>query len=203
MKVQRTRTRLSPDKRREQLLETAKTLILERGLQSFTMEAVARTAEVSSPLVYNYFSSRQALLEQLLVREYEMFALDMEAALSQAKNFQEVVKISVTGNFDHHAPGNILPILLSQPEIASALSTVRKKHAKRNARFLVKSAAEAYNLTIEESQLLVSMSSGASIAAADWATTGGGANNRDKAITTAVQYILAGLEATVNQGKKR
>ena len=56
------RTRLSPAARTDQLLNVAKKMIVSDGLQSFRMESLARMAEVSSPLVYNYFSSRQALL---------------------------------------------------------------------------------------------------------------------------------------------
>ena len=45
MSTTKARTRLSPAARTQQLLATAKTMILEHGLQSFTMEALARTAD--------------------------------------------------------------------------------------------------------------------------------------------------------------
>ena len=51
----KSRTRLSPSARTDQLLDVAKQMILSDGLQAFTMESLARTAAVSSPLVYNYF----------------------------------------------------------------------------------------------------------------------------------------------------
>jgi AcrR family transcriptional regulator len=38
------RTRLSPAGRKKQLLDTAKAMIVEEGLQRFTMEALACTA---------------------------------------------------------------------------------------------------------------------------------------------------------------
>ena len=44
-------------------------MIVEEGLQRFTMQALARTAGVTTPLVYNYFSARQALLKSLFVQE--------------------------------------------------------------------------------------------------------------------------------------
>ncbi|MDG1207361.1 MAG: TetR/AcrR family transcriptional regulator [Pseudomonadales bacterium] len=52
------RTGLSPSARIDQLLDVAKQMIHNDGLQAFTIESLARTAAVSSPLVYNYFSSR-------------------------------------------------------------------------------------------------------------------------------------------------
>ena len=52
---------------KKQLLGIAKAIIFEEGLQRFTMEALALTAGVTPPLIYNYFSGRQALLKSLLV----------------------------------------------------------------------------------------------------------------------------------------
>jgi AcrR family transcriptional regulator len=56
-----------------QLLDCAQTIILERGLSSFTMEALAREAGVSNPLVYKYFATRLAILQELLLRETKRF----------------------------------------------------------------------------------------------------------------------------------
>jgi AcrR family transcriptional regulator len=73
------RTRLSPEARKKQLLDTAREMIVRDGLQHFTMEALARSAGVTAPLVYNYFSSRQMLLQSLLVQEYDSFRLKIVA----------------------------------------------------------------------------------------------------------------------------
>ena len=77
------RTRLSPSARTDQLLDVAKQMIMSDGLQSFTMESLARTAGVSSALVYNYFSSRQVLLQALLEREYRVTG---NALFSEVRN---------------------------------------------------------------------------------------------------------------------
>ena len=69
----RSRTRLSPDARRQQLLDTTQALLISKGLQSFTMEGLAKAAAVSAPLVYNYFANRTELLQALLKREYQRF----------------------------------------------------------------------------------------------------------------------------------
>ena len=66
MSKTRPRTRLAPEARRNQLLDVTREMILQDGLQSFSMEALARAAGVSSPLVYNYFSSRVDTLQSLL-----------------------------------------------------------------------------------------------------------------------------------------
>jgi len=129
------RTRLSPQARHDQLLDTASCMVLDQGLQAFTMEGLAKLAGVSAPLVYNYFANRPALLQALLQREYRNFVDASNAAALEAKTFEDIVRISVTSNFDHQAPGNILPLLLSQPEIAHAIKDQEDKHRRRSARF--------------------------------------------------------------------
>ncbi len=164
---------------------------MESGLQNFTMEALARAAQVSSPLVYNYFKSRKLLLRALLAREFQAYAENLNAQVAGAESFEDVVRISIASNFDHYAQGNILPILQSQPEIAESIVASRVKHGKQMSSYLVQNAAKNYKLTKSQAALVVFMSSGASIAAAEYAALSGG--NRSKTIDTALSYILAGL----------
>jgi len=66
------RQRLSPDQRREQLLDHARRLIVERGMSACSLEEVAVQAGVSKALVYKYFPTRDALLKALVAQEYEI-----------------------------------------------------------------------------------------------------------------------------------
>jgi AcrR family transcriptional regulator len=197
MSSTRPRRRLSPEARRKQLLDVARDVIVADGLQAFTMEGLAKAAEVSSPLVYKYFGSRQDLLRELLTREYHRFVAEALTVGRRATSFEDIVRSSVASNFDHHAPGSILPVLLSQPDIAAAIASERKKHGRQNARFLVRAAADSYHFTKQQAQLAVSMSSGASIAAAELAATIG--LDREETIELAVAYILAGIERIAGQ----
>jgi AcrR family transcriptional regulator len=186
------RTRLSPSARIDQLLDVAKQMIISDGLQSFTVESLARTAAVSSPLVYNYFSSRQALLQALLEREYREIGSALFSEVSKANSFEEVIRMFVANNFDYQAPGNIVPVLLSQPEIADSIRELRKQQGMQTAAYLVENTAKTYKLTVEQAQLAVTMSSGASIAAAEWVAMG--TLDRKQAIDMALAYIKAGME---------
>ena len=188
----RTRTRLPPSARRDQLLDHARTMIVNNGLQRFTMEGLAAIAGVSAPLVYNYFKSRSELLQTLLKREYGVFVEAITSAVSENEDFEDIVRVSVTSNFEHYAPGNVLPLLLSQPEIAVAVRKLREKHGQQVARFLVRAAARQYKLDKEYAQLMVTMSSGASIAASEFAANSG--LDRDATIELAVTYIMAGIK---------
>ncbi len=188
----RTRTRLSPSARRDQLLDHARTMIVNNGLQRFTMEGLAAIAGVSAPLVYNYFKSRSELLQTLLKREYGVFVEAVTSAVSETEDFEDIVRVSVTSNFEHYAPGNVLPLLLSQPEIAVAVRKLREKHGQQVARFMVRAAARQYKLDKQYAQLMVTMSSGASIAASEFAANSG--LDRDATIELSVTYIMAGIK---------
>ncbi len=189
---QKARTRLSPEARKNQLLDVSKQMILTDGLHGFSMEALARTAGVSSPLVYNYFDSRLDTLQTLLQREYNNYGTRLAEAVRNAANFEELVRLNIESNFEHYAPGNIIPILQSQPEIVSAIKKDLERNSRNVAKFLVQETVETYNLKPRQAELLVSMSSGASIAAAEYSSSG--RMNRKQAINAALRYILAGLE---------
>jgi len=167
-------------------------MIVNNGLQRFTMEGLAAIAGVSAPLVYNYFKSRSELLQTLLKREYGVFVEAITSAVSETEDFEDIVRVSVTSNFEHYAPGNVLPLLLSQPEIAVAVRKLREKHGQQVARFLVRAAARQYKLDKQYAQLMVTMSSGASIAASEFAANSG--LDRDATIELAVTYIMAGIK---------
>jgi len=199
MAVQKVRTRLSPLLRKNQLLDTAKQMIMEEGLQRFTMEALARAARVTSPLVYKYFASRERLLQVLLEREYAAFSEKLTKQLSETKDFAEVLRVFIVTNFDHHAPGNILPALLNEPDIAIVVEKDIKKGRRKSAFYLVENAAGSYELTKPQAELLVSMTSGVSIAAASYCNKS--KIDRNHCIETALLYALAGLEKTSQMQK--
>ncbi|MBT3898361.1 MAG: TetR/AcrR family transcriptional regulator [Gammaproteobacteria bacterium] len=188
----KTRTRLSPANRIDQLLDVAKQMIVSDGLQSFTIESLARLAAVSSPLVYNYFSSRQALLQALLEREYRVSGSALLAEVVNASSFEEVIRAFIANNFDHHAPGNIVPVLMSQPELAAKIKQLRKQTGKQTANFLVENTAKNYKLNVEQAQLAITMSSGASVAAAEWVAMN--QLDRERAIDMVLAYIRSGME---------
>lgn len=191
------RTRLSPAARTDQLLNVAKKMIVSDGLQSFRMESLARMAEVSSPLVYNYFSSRQALLRALLEREYRESSNALFYEVVNATSFEDVIRVFIASNFEHHAPGNILPVLLSQPDIADSISEMRREQRKRTATYLVKNSAKTYKLSIEQAQLAITMSSGASVAAAEWVVMS--SLEKSQAIDMALSYIKAGMSGLATE----
>ena len=62
-------TRMQAGQRREQLLDATKTIVAERGFHAVSIEAVAREAGITRPIVYGHFNDLPGLLEALVARE--------------------------------------------------------------------------------------------------------------------------------------
>jgi AcrR family transcriptional regulator len=72
--------RLPPEQRREQLLDAALSLI-PAGFGAVTMEAVAKQAAVTKPVLYDLFANRGELISALLEREAARATEQVLAAL--------------------------------------------------------------------------------------------------------------------------
>ncbi|MDJ0644191.1 MAG: helix-turn-helix domain-containing protein, partial [Erythrobacter sp.] len=64
--VQRKRTRLTPEKRRDLILDKAAEIVAREGVANLSMDQVGREAGISKSLVYNYFPNLNELLTVLL-----------------------------------------------------------------------------------------------------------------------------------------
>jgi len=73
--------------RRKAILNCAKELILEQGVERFSMEELARKMELSKATVYLYFSGKEALL----------YALGEESALLFLEQFKPVLEGGLSG----------------------------------------------------------------------------------------------------------
>src|SRR3954452_16270182 len=60
---------MSAAERRKQLLDVTKALVAEAGFHAVSIEAVARRAGVTRPIVYGHFGDLSGLLEALVERE--------------------------------------------------------------------------------------------------------------------------------------
>lgn len=67
--VTRPTARLSAAQRREQLLDVTKALVGRQGFHDLSIEAIAKAAGITRPVVYAHFEDLDALLEAMLERE--------------------------------------------------------------------------------------------------------------------------------------
>src|SRR5947209_9756606 len=64
--------RMPPEQRREQLIDAALNVILKEGYRGVSIEAIAREAGVTRPVVYDHFANLARLLHALVEREEQL-----------------------------------------------------------------------------------------------------------------------------------
>jgi AcrR family transcriptional regulator len=94
------RTRLPRAVRRTQLLDAAGSIIVQRGFDSLTMEALADAAGVSKGLGYAYFDNVDDVVRSLWDRELERLYRRLGDALNEHGPFEEQIRASVSAYFD-------------------------------------------------------------------------------------------------------
>jgi len=191
------RTRLSPEDRREQILNVAKESIFENGLQQFSLKQLAVDAGISEPLLFHYFSSRVDLLQQLLSRDFNRYLDALNESLDESSTLHEILRVYVVHNFNERAERGVIDILLAEAEIAAAIKKRRTKNARQREKFLVDTIAKELDISRKKAAMLGLMASAASIAAAKFAHEA--KLDRDDAIATAMQFITVGYEAAKSQ----
>lgn len=77
------RVRLSGPERREQILDVAKEIAGERGFHGLSIDAVARGAGITRPVVYEHFGDLRGLLHALISRETTRAATQLMELLPQ------------------------------------------------------------------------------------------------------------------------
>ena len=73
--------RLPPKERRRQVLDVARRIIIEQGFPALSMEALAREAGVTRPVVYSAYPNLPAVLAALFKREEKVAVTHVEAIL--------------------------------------------------------------------------------------------------------------------------
>lgn len=192
------RVRLSPEDRREQLLDATKNYIVKNGLNSLTMESVAIEANASKPLVYKYFDTRLELLQALLLREEGRRYNLTRIAMENAENYEQTVIAIVTHNFDERERGEVLQTLSAQPDIAAVLEGVKKRRDGGLGLMLGRAVMDEYGISAKDAQTILRMASAASINAAEQYSRSGG--DRNKYINMAVTFINGGFDAISAKG---
>lgn len=92
----RSRNRLSPEARRQQLVETAIETFADMGIERAGHGDIAKRAGVSTATVFNYFPTREALTQDVL-NEIEAHVLEMFRRLpkTSANARDQILSMSV------------------------------------------------------------------------------------------------------------
>jgi AcrR family transcriptional regulator len=148
--------RMAPAQRREQLLDAALEVVLEQGYARVSIEAIARTAGVTRPVIYDHFPNLGSLIQALIARE-ERYALSQLAeVVPDLSNHPEVdlatlLRVGLPHFFEAvaHRPSSWRIILLpldGTPEIV-------REHVEANRAWVLGRIQDVVRSAVETGQL--------------------------------------------------
>ncbi len=196
------RRRLTPELRREMILDEAARLILDEGVSGVSMERLGREAAISKGLVYAYFPSRNDLLSALLLREHRRFQAKARDLLAHATSFEEIVRATTTAWIDHIVEhGSLIERLINEPEIAKIIDDVDAHDRQFTARHFGLEIAHRYGLTLDQSVILADLLMGLTGAAGNHVHRTG--SDRDDIRDLVVNMIFAILASFAQDAPNR
>ena len=102
----RTKREARNERRREhtrtEILDTAREAVLRDGIAGFSLAAVADELGLTKPALYYYFDSKEALLFEVLLREWHDLATAVEAAVDRTETGADAVEQLMRTVFDHY-----------------------------------------------------------------------------------------------------
>src|SRR5258708_3655562 len=101
--------RMPPEDRRQQLLDAALGVILDHGYAGVSIEAIARSAGVTRPVVYDHFPNLGRLLGALLEREEQSALAQLAAVVPADPGAEDPVQVLARG------VGRFLDVVASRP----------------------------------------------------------------------------------------
>lgn len=94
--VARSKREARAERRREQtrieILDTAREVILRKGLGGFTLADVAEELALTKPALYYYFDHKEALLFEVLLREWVEAAAEIQTAVEATETGADAVE---------------------------------------------------------------------------------------------------------------
>lgn len=81
-RARRSRVRMTRKERREQLIDVARALFAERGLEGTSVEEIAAHAGVSKPVVYEHFGGKEGLYAVVVDREVRTLHDSIRASIT-------------------------------------------------------------------------------------------------------------------------
>jgi AcrR family transcriptional regulator len=85
--------RLPPAERREQLIDAALSVIVQQGYSGVSIEAIARAAGVTRPVIYDHFPNLGRLLHALIEREERVSLAQLEEVVPEDPGERDPIEL--------------------------------------------------------------------------------------------------------------
>jgi AcrR family transcriptional regulator len=94
------------DSRQAEILDAALNEIRTNGVESLTMSRLAQLTGLSRPAIYQYFSSREHVLAELLIDDLADLVNEIDAYIAQFEDPLERIRVWVKSSLMHLANGD-------------------------------------------------------------------------------------------------
>ncbi|MHA3786694.1 TetR/AcrR family transcriptional regulator [Flavobacterium hauense] len=71
---------------RSNILKAAREIVKEEGWQGLSMRKIADKIEYTAPIIYEYFSNKEAILQELTCKGFGILTKDLEAAKTESND---------------------------------------------------------------------------------------------------------------------
>lgn len=140
----RTRSRMSPADRVDQIMAVARDMIIRDGLAAVSLKRVARAAGISETLIYHYYPGRLSLFMALARRELDAVRDGQRLGLeSRDDDLEAGIRAATTNYLVVMAErGDLLQTLLSDPLVAAQFQQEYKLDRETIVRTLANAAVK-------------------------------------------------------------
>jgi AcrR family transcriptional regulator len=149
----RSRTRLSLEERRAQLMDVAARVAVSDGVGEVTLKRLARDVGISEAQAHNCFPRRIDLLTALARREVAEVEKARRGVVSRGDDIvTQIVMSTVTYLNEAQSRGPLLQALLMSPEIREALRPERRQAQETTRAPILASMVVRYGITEAEAR---------------------------------------------------
>ncbi len=205
IKKQKNR-RLSPEVRKNIILDKTAELIAKEGVSAVSMERVSREVGVSKPLIYIYFPNKTNLLGELLIREQNKL-MDLQAqAVAEASDFEDYIRRTTRTYLKHvDETGDHVQRLMREPSVAEVFEEFDRKDKQRVVETLAKNVSKTFDIPPRTAALATEIAMGMTGAAGGMIARGVASRKRIEEITLnlAMGSIKAMEDNYSRKGKKK
>jgi AcrR family transcriptional regulator len=145
---------MPPEQRREQLIDAALSVILKEGYRGVSIEAIAREAGVTRPVVYDHFSNLARLLHALVEREEHYSLGQLAVVVPDDTGGQDPVEFFSTG------VRTFLEAVTSRPATwrlillpLEGTPSIVRDHVEQNRQRILKQIQQLVEQSIKQGQL--------------------------------------------------
>jgi AcrR family transcriptional regulator len=138
---------MTPEARREQILDAAVKLIVASGDSRVSLEQVAAAAGVSTPLIYKYFPRREDLVRAIVKREFADLAGRGLDTIPRNVPIERVIRGTVQRALSYYADrGPIVRLLASDPAVAEEMRSGNRGSRLSTTDYFVKRFVDVYGV---------------------------------------------------------